>query len=130
MPAISPATDAGFPRPAELPLVDPTDSYTVRDEHDAPAASVRTIKVLLVDDHEVVRIGLRQLIDAYPDLHVCGEATTLTEARTAIEMLKPDLVLLDVTLESENGFDLLRSLDSLRHAPRVLVLSMQIGRAH
>lgn len=105
-------------------MVDPTDSYSARAEHDAPDASARTITVLLVDDHEVVRIGLRQLIDAYPDLHVCGEATTLAEARTAIELLRPDLVLLDVTLEAENGFDLLRSLDSLRHAPRVLVLSM------
>ena len=105
-------------------MVDPTDSYGARAEPDALTASERPITVLLVDDHEVVRIGLRQLIDAYPDLRVCGEATTLAEARTAIELLRPDLVLLDVTLEAENGFDLLRSLDSLQHAPRVLVLSM------
>jgi DNA-binding NarL/FixJ family response regulator len=82
------------------------------------------VRVLLVDDHEVVRIGLRQLIDSHVDLKVCGEATSLAAARTAIDDLKPDVVLLDLTLGEESGFDLLRSLGELRYTPRVLVLSM------
>ena len=82
------------------------------------------VRILLVDDHEVVRIGLRQLVDAHPDLKVCGEATTVAEARAAIDLLKPDVVLLDLTLGEESGFDLLRSLDELSYTPRVLVLSM------
>ena len=87
----------------------------------APDAPVR---VLLVEDHEVVRIGLRQLIDSNPDLKVCGEAATLAEARAEIARLSPDVVLLDLTLGEHSGLELLRELQELEHAPRVLVLSM------
>ncbi len=82
------------------------------------------VRILLVDDHEVVRIGLRQLVDSHSDLRVCGEATTVAEARAAIDVLKPDVVLLDLTLGEESGFDLLRAFDTLSYTPRVLVLSM------
>jgi DNA-binding NarL/FixJ family response regulator len=82
------------------------------------------VRILLVDDHEVVRIGLRQLIDSHTDLKVCGEGTSVEEARAAINVLRPDVVLLDLTLGEESGFDLLRSLEELSYTPRVLVLSM------
>ncbi|MBS0373620.1 MAG: response regulator transcription factor [Proteobacteria bacterium] len=82
------------------------------------------VRILLVDDHEVVRIGLRQLIDSDPELFVCGEAGSVAEARSAIEKLHPDVVLLDLTLGEESGFELLRTLDTLSYTPRVLVLSM------
>ena len=71
-----------------------------------------------------MRIGSRQLIDSHADLKVCGEATSIAEARSAIELLKPDVVLLDVTLGDENGLEIVRGLDALSHVPRVLVLSM------
>ena len=102
----------------------PTDSASGVEPADLPAAADRIVTVLLVDDHEVVRIGSRQLIDSHADLTVCGEATNLAEARSAIELLKPDVVLLDVTLGDENGLELVRALDTLNHVPRVLVLSM------
>jgi DNA-binding NarL/FixJ family response regulator len=89
----------------------------------SPARSGQ-IRILLVDDHEVVRIGLRQLIDSRPDLRVCGEATTVAEARAAIGVAKPNVVLLDLTLGAESGFGLLGSLDELPCTPRILVLSM------
>jgi DNA-binding NarL/FixJ family response regulator len=79
------------------------------------------VRILLIEDHEVMRIGLRQMIEAHPDLLVCGEATTLAEARAAIQLLQPDLVLLDLTLGDDDGLDLLREGEV---APRVLVLSM------
>ncbi len=82
------------------------------------------LAVLLVDDHEVVRIGLRGLITAQPDMKVCGEASTVVGARAAIEQLHPDVVVLDLTLGDESGFSLLRSLEKDRHWPPVLVLSM------
>jgi DNA-binding NarL/FixJ family response regulator len=82
------------------------------------------VRILLVDDHEVVRIGLRQLIDSHYDLKVCGEATSVAEARAAIGVLRPDVVLLDLTLGEESGFELLRTLETLSYTPRVLVLSM------
>jgi len=82
------------------------------------------LSVLLVDDHEVVRIGLRGLLMAQSDMTVCGEASTVAEARAAIEALKPDVVLLDLTLGDESGFSLLRSLGKDRRWPPILVLSM------
>jgi DNA-binding NarL/FixJ family response regulator len=84
----------------------------------------RMLAVLIVDDHEVVRIGLRGLITAQPDMNVCGEASTIAEARAAIERLRPDVVLLDLTLGDESGFSLLRSMEKDRKWPPVLVLSM------
>jgi len=110
------------PAPGDLALDSPVSSPAA-----APAdvaAGRRPIGVLLVEDHEVVRIGLRQLLDSEDGLRVCGEATTIGEARAAIEMLKPDVVLLDLTLGEENGFDLLRALGGQTHVPAVLVLSM------
>jgi DNA-binding NarL/FixJ family response regulator len=91
---------------------------------DAAAVTGRRTTVLLVDDHEVVRIGLRQLFDAQADIRICGDAATLAEARAAIEMMKPDVVVLDLTLGDESGLDLLRWLDGTDHGSRVLVLSM------
>jgi DNA-binding NarL/FixJ family response regulator len=88
------------------------------------AADSRRIGVLLVDDHEVVRIGLGQLFDAQSDIRVCGDAANLAEARTAIGALQPDVVVLDLTLGEETGLDLLRWLDGTDHPARVLVLSM------
>jgi len=82
------------------------------------------LSVLLVDDHEVVRIGLRGLLMSQSDMTVCGEAGTVAEARSAIERLKPDVVLLDLTLGDESGFSLLRSFGKDRRWPPVLVLSM------
>lgn len=103
---------------------------TERSDHASQATAVsqagraRPLTVLIVDDHEVVRIGLRGLINAQPDMSVCGEASTVAEARAAIERLKPDVVLLDLTLGEESGFSLLRSMERDRKWPPVLVLSM------
>ena len=100
-------------------------SHSESDEPSAVEPARRHgIKVLLVDDHEVVRIGLRELIGSHPDLHLCGEAANLTEARIAITELQPDVVLLDLTLGEESGLSLLRTLDDFQNPPRVLVLSM------
>jgi len=115
---------AGRPVPKGVQGPGPTDTFCSAEPCEAPAAADRIITVLLVDDHEVVRIGSRQLIDAHGELKVCGEATSIAEARSAIELLKPDVVLLDVTLGDENGLELVRGLDALSHVPRVLVLPM------
>lgn len=94
-----------------------------RSPDEAAGGALRT-KLLLVDDHEVVRIGLRQLFDSQSDLLTCGEAATIAEAQNAIALLAPHVVILDLTLESESGLDLLRWLEREPHGTRVLVLSM------
>ena len=81
-------------------------------------------RILLVEDHEIVRVGLRELVDSADDLKVCGEAATLAQAMRALGEQAFDLVLLDLSLGRDDGSVLLRELPGLAHRPRVLVLSM------
>lgn len=81
-------------------------------------------RILIVDDHPLVREGLAKLIDLEGDLRVVGEAETVAEARKAAEQLKPDLVVLDITLREGNGLDLVRDLRVRCPKTSVLVISM------
>lgn len=81
-------------------------------------------KILIVDDHAVLREGLTAQINREPDLIVCGEAENAREAVAAVETLKPDLVLADITLPGRNGLELIRDLRAVRPGLPVLVLSM------
>lgn len=81
-------------------------------------------RVLLVDDHSLVRSGLRELIDAQPDLRTCAEAANLAEAQLAIVNQRPDVIVLDLTLGREDGRELLRWLGLRPNPPPTLVLSM------
>ncbi len=69
-------------------------------------------KVFLVDDHEVVRVGLADLLGAEPDLEVIGQAATAREAEARIPALRPDVAVLDVRLPDGNGIELCRELRS------------------
>ena len=81
-------------------------------------------KVLLIDDHPVVRQGLRQLLDFESDLEVCGEAGTLSEGLAQVEALAPDLAIVDIALGAADGLDLVRQIRSRWPGVRILVLSM------
>lgn len=81
-------------------------------------------KVLIVDDHPIVRQGLRLMIDAEPDLEVCGEAQSEREARTAIRELSPDVVIVDISLAQGDGLDLVRDVHAHHPHLPMLVLSM------
>jgi DNA-binding NarL/FixJ family response regulator len=83
------------------------------------------IRALLVDDHPVVRSGLRLLLESEADIEVVGEAGTVREAVFEVREKQPDVVLLDVTMPEESGIDGLPKL--LHEAPdaKVLVLSME-----
>ena len=81
-------------------------------------------KVLLVDDHVVVRDGLAQLIRGEPDLDVCGEAASAEEAIAAVTRLNPDLAIVDISLGGANGIELIKNIKAVRPALPVLVLSM------
>ena len=63
-------------------------------------------KVLIVDDHPIVRQGLRLMIDEEPDLKVCGEAQSERDARRAIRELEPDVVIVDISLAQGDGLEL------------------------
>jgi DNA-binding NarL/FixJ family response regulator len=81
-------------------------------------------RVLIVDDHPIVRAGLRRVMENEDDLMVCGEAETARDARTAIKELNPDVVIADLSLKQGDGIELVR--DVRAHYPQlpILVLSM------
>jgi DNA-binding NarL/FixJ family response regulator len=84
----------------------------------------RVRRVLIVDDHPIVRQGLRRVMENEVDLSVCGEAESVRDARQAIKDLKPDALIADISLKQGDGIELVR--DVRAHHPQlpILVLSM------
>jgi two-component system response regulator DevR len=81
------------------------------------------IRVLLVDDHEIVRRGLRDLLDGEPGIEVVAEAGSVAEAMVRAGATTPDVAVVDVRLPDGNGVALCRSLRELANGPRCLVLT-------
>lgn len=90
---------------------------------EAPAANSPR-KLLLVDDHPILRQGLAQVINRQPGLQVCGEAETGPEAMALIERTSPDLVLIDLSLRSGDGIELVKDVKARFGAVPMLILSM------
>jgi two-component system response regulator DevR len=90
---------------------------------DTTGKGVAMVTVFLVDDHEVVRRGLIDLLGADPDLDVIGEAGTVAEAMARIPALRPDVAVLDVRLPDGNGIELCRDLLSRLPGLRCLMLT-------
>jgi two-component system response regulator NreC len=84
-----------------------------------------SVRVLIVDDHAVVRAGLRLLIQAYPDLEPVGEAGNGRDAIFESRSTKPDVILLDIVMPDGSGIDVIPQLLHERPETKVLVLSMQ-----
>jgi two-component system response regulator NreC len=84
-----------------------------------------TTRVLIVDDHAVVRSGLRLLIDAEDDLETSGEAASAREAIFEARSLKPDVILLDVVMPEQSGLEAIPQLVQESPDVKILVLSMQ-----
>ncbi len=82
------------------------------------------IRVLIVDDHPIVRYGLRQLIELEDDMTVCGEAESAAEALNVVGDLDPDIVITDVSMEGRSGIELVRDLKERNAGLPVLVLSI------
>ena len=81
-------------------------------------------RVLIVDDHPMMRQGLAQLIDHEPDLVSCCEADSASQALSLIAANKPDLVLADISLPDKNGLELIKDIQALQPGLPVLVVSM------
>jgi DNA-binding NarL/FixJ family response regulator len=81
-------------------------------------------RILIVDDHPLMRRGLVALIDAEPDLLVCAQAATRREAIDAIAAVKPDLAIIDLSLRDDDGLGLVRQVCASRIGPPVLVLTV------
>lgn len=81
-------------------------------------------KVLLVDDHPLLREGLGRLIDTDPKLRLCGMAGDVQEALSMVESTEPDLLITDLTLPGRNGLELIKDLIATHPELPVMVLSM------
>ncbi|HEX2838712.1 MAG TPA: response regulator transcription factor [Phycisphaerales bacterium] len=82
------------------------------------------IRIMIVDDHAVLRSGLRLLIDAQPDMRVVGEAGTLHQAAEAAKSLTPDVITLDLSMPGPHGLAGIERLRTASPASKVLVLTM------
>ncbi|WP_424214452.1 response regulator [Streptomyces sp. BI20] len=89
-------------------------------DHTAPTPRIR---VLIVDDHQVVRRGLRTFLEVQDDIEVVGEAADGTEGVARAEALRPDVVLMDVRMPGLDGVSALRLLARSEHPPRVLIVT-------
>ncbi len=90
-----------------------------------PSASRTTpIRLLLVDDHSILRAGLRMLFAAEPDLQIVGEAGSGAEAIDAVRTLRPDVVIMDVAMPGMNGIEATRQIKELHPEIAVLALTM------
>lgn len=81
-------------------------------------------RILLIDDHPIMRHGLAQLLRMEEGLEICGEAGSAREGIEAIPRVTPDLVILDLTLPDKHGLELLKDIQALYPGLRCLVLSM------
>jgi DNA-binding NarL/FixJ family response regulator len=87
-------------------------------------------RILIVDDHPLVRLSLREFIRREKDLEVCGEAEDREQALAAAEATKPHLAIIDLTLKSSNGMELIKDLRDRHPDIHILVLSMHDETIH
>jgi DNA-binding NarL/FixJ family response regulator len=89
-----------------------------------PQTHEHKTRILIVDDHPIVREGIAKLIDHENDLTVCGQAEDAHQAIKAIKTLKPDMVIVDISLKDTSGIDLIKDIQAQNPKLPVLTLSM------
>jgi DNA-binding NarL/FixJ family response regulator len=88
------------------------------------------IRIVLVDDHAVVRSGYRRLLCAEPDFDVVGEAASAPEANALVQQVRPDVAIVDLSLKGSSGLEAIAGMRARQPALRVLVLSMHDSAGH
>ncbi|CAB3782227.1 response regulator [Paraburkholderia caffeinilytica] len=91
--------------------------------HRKPASPDRAIQILIVDDHPIIRDGMTHLLNLQEDLHVCCAAGSAEEALTAMDC-QPDMAIVDISLQSDSGLELVRTFRHRYPNLAILVLSM------
>lgn len=87
-------------------------------------------RILIVDDHAIVRYGMGVMLSSADDLTLCGEAENIDQAIKAVQDLKPDAAVIDIVLKEENGLDLIRKLRTIGEKLPLLVMSMHNESTH
>jgi len=86
--------------------------------------TMKTLRILIADDHDLMRRGVKALLQAHPGWEVCGEAHTGREAVAKAEELKPDVVIMDISMPELNGVEAARRIRKVSPASEVLILSV------
>lgn len=82
------------------------------------------VKILIADDHEIVRAGIRRVLEARPEWQICGEASNGQEAVRMAQDLVPDIIIMDVTMPVMSGFEAADEISRLPISSRVLFFTM------
>lgn len=90
----------------------------------------RVLRIVLVDDHGVVRAGLERLLTEHDGFECVGQAATVRDALEVVEVKRPDVVVLDIDLGEESSLDSLQEMLGRAHKPKVLILSMHDDVKH
>src|SRR5579885_3830089 len=93
-------------------------------------AATRKIRVMIADDHAILRAGLKLLVNSQADMEVCGEAADGKQAMEAASRLTPDIVLLDLTMPNAGGMEALQKIAEDAPAARVVILTMHDDPAY
>lgn len=104
-------------------MIDSAVSVNTEVKSEQLSEAPRKIRILLADDHPIVRDGLRRLIELEPDMEVVGEAGDGDTTVQLIEKTSPDIVLLDLRMPGVDGFGALQRLQRLPHKPKILVVT-------
>jgi len=88
------------------------------------------VRILIADDHPIVRKGLRSLLDEEPEIKVVGEAEDGTQALAEIERLRPDIAIIDMMMPGHNGLEVIRQAKKFYPIMQIIVLSMNSNDAY
>jgi two-component system response regulator NreC len=105
-------------------LIDYIKAHTATDAPMRPQGSLDKIRVLLADDHTILRAGLKMMLNAQPDIETIGEASDGKQAISEAERLSPDVIIMDITMPECNGIEATRQIKRLLPDVRVLILTM------
>ncbi|KRF04551.1 two-component system response regulator [Paenibacillus sp. Soil766] len=87
------------------------------------------MNIIILDDHPLVRQGIRTIVSSSPLIHVLGEAASTREALRLLEQSKPDLILVDLNLGSDNGLDMIQEVRRAGHTCKFMILTSSITRS-
>jgi DNA-binding NarL/FixJ family response regulator len=105
-------------------LINYIRAHTATDAPMHPNGACAKVRVLLADDHTILRAGLKMMLNAQPDIEVVGEASDGRQALDEAQRLLPDVIVMDITMPELNGIEATRQIKKLLPETRILVLTM------